>query len=113
TKPKILITKKFPDDITLPLRELADVIEWTGHPFDLMPREIVLKEIESYTGIINQAELAVDKEVLDLGVNLKIIANVAIGIDNLDIQLMEEYGVWASNTPGYFTTPVAEYIMGA
>lgn len=112
-KPKILITKKFPDFITAPLRDITEIIEWTGHPYNLMPRESVLRDIKSLTGIINQAELAVDKEVLELGQNLKIIANVAIGYDNLDIRLMEEYGVWASNTPGHFTEPVAEYIIGA
>lgn len=112
-KPKILITKKFPESITAPLKTIAEVIEWNDHPFDLMPRERVLEDIESITGIINQAELRVDREFLEAGKNLKIIANVAIGVDNLDTKLMEQYGVWASNTPGHFTTPVAEFIMGS
>ena len=110
-KPEILITKKFPEIITGPLRNVARVHEWY-EPYELMPREEVLKVISRMTGIINQAELKVDEDILSRGKNLKIIANVSLGVDNLDLELMSKYGVWATNTPGFFDYPVAEYAIG-
>lgn len=110
-KPEILITKKFPEIITGPLSDLAQVHQW-DEPYELMPREEVLKVIGRMTGIINQAELKVDEDILARGKNLKIIANVSLGVDNLDLDLMSKYGVWATNTPGFFDYPVAEYTIG-
>jgi glyoxylate reductase len=110
-KPEILITKRFPDEITGPLRELAHVHQW-NEPYELMPREEVLKVIERMMGVINQAELKVDEDILIKGKNLKIIANVSLGVDNLNLDLMSKYGVWATNTPGFFDYPVAEYAIG-
>lgn len=111
-KPEVLITKKFPDTIIGPLEEIAVVHQWDKHPYDLMPRADVIKVIDRMSAIINQAELKVDDEILTKGKQLKIIANVSLGSDNLDLDLMTKYGVWASNTPGFFDYPVAEYAIG-
>jgi glyoxylate reductase len=110
-KPEILITKKFPEIITGPLEQVARVHQWS-EPHDVMPRNEVLKVIDRMTAVINQAELKVDDEILARGKNLKIIANVSVGVDNFDLELMARYGVWATNTPGFFDYPVAEYTIG-
>lgn len=112
-KPKIIITREFPSEVVQPLEGMAHVVQWQDEAFDLMPREKVLSEISDATGIINQAELQVDKELLDRGPSLKIIANVSIGYDNLNLDLMTDAEVWGSNVPGYFNDPVAEYVIGA
>lgn len=111
SKPEILITKKFPDEITGPLKEIAHVHQW-NEVYDLMPREEVLRVIERMTAVINQAELKVDEEILSRGKKLRIIANVSLGVDNLNLDLMSKYGVWATNAPGFFDYPVAEYAIG-
>ena len=59
-------------------------------------------------GIINQAELTVDEELLDSAPQLKVVANVAIGVNNLDLQLMEQRGVWATNVPDAFVASTAD-----
>ena len=110
--PEVLITKKFPDTVIGPLEEVARVHQWDGHPYDLMPRSEVLKIVGRMSAVINQAELRVDEEFLDRGKLLKAVANVSIGVDNLDLNLMTRQGVWASNTPGHFDYPVAEYAIG-
>ena len=112
TKPEVLITKKFPDEIIRPLEKIALVHQWDQHSYDLMPRDEVIKIIGRMSAIINQAELKVDTEVLERGNHLKIIANVSLGFDNLDLELMTKFGVWGTNTPGYFDYPVAEYVIG-
>ncbi len=111
-KPEVLITRKFPDSVTKQLEEVAMVHQWDKHAHDLMPRDEVMKVINRMSAVINQAELKVDDELLCAGKSLKIVANVSIGVDNLDLNLMTKHGVWASNTPGHFDYPVAEYAIG-
>jgi glyoxylate reductase len=111
-KPHVLITGKFPEAVLTPLQEVASVHQWDRQPCDLMPRSEVIKRIGLMSAVINQAELKVDEELLAAGKALKIVANVSIGVDNLDLDLMTSRRIWASNTPGHFDYPVAEYAIG-
>jgi glyoxylate reductase len=106
-KPVVLITNAIPDSVVEPLRMLAE-IRMGPSGGDLMSREEVLHQAPGIDAIINQAELRVDAELLDAAPNLKIVANVALGTDNLDLPLMSERGVWASNAPGTFAESTAD-----
>ena len=108
---KILITNAVPDEAMAPIRSLATVIQGPSGG-KLMSRKAVLDLAPELDGIINQAELIVDRELLDRGRNLKIIANVAIGINNMDVKLMAERGVWATNTPDTFVDSTADCTLG-
>jgi glyoxylate reductase len=109
--PKVLITNAVPERVLEPLNGLAAVIMGPdGGP--LMPREEVLKLAPELTAIINQAELKVDAALLDHAPLLKIVANVAIGINNLDVKLMAERGIWATNVPDAFVDSTADCTLG-
>jgi glyoxylate reductase len=111
-KPIVLITNTVPEDVLEPLRGIAKVrMGPSGGP--LMPREQVLEQLPELAGIVNQAELRVDDEVVSLGKKLRIVSNVAAGFDNLNPGLLEGHGIWATNTPGVFDLPVAEYAIAS
>ena len=104
---KVLITNAVRADALEPLRGLAEVIQGpAGGP--TMPRAEVLALAPGLQGIINQAELRVDEALLDGAPMLKIVANVAIGVDNLDLELMARRGVWATNVPDAFVASTAD-----
>ena len=104
---KILITNAVPADALEPLAGLAQVIQGpAGGP--TMPRAEVLALAPGLQGIINQAELRVDEALLAAAPKLKIVANVAIGVDNLDLDLMARRGVWATNVPDAFVASTAD-----
>jgi glyoxylate reductase len=107
TKAKVLITNTVPAPVLESLQGWTDIIMGPDNG-DLMPREEVLRLAPQLAGIVNQAELRVDAELLDAAPNLKIVANVALGTDNLDLPLMAKRGVWASNTPGAFVESTAD-----
>ncbi len=108
---KVLITNAVPDDVLQPLDGLAEVIQGP-HGGPTMSRDEVLDLTPELVGIINQGELIVDPELLDQGKDLKIIANVAIGYNNLDVDLMAERGIWATNTPDAFVESTADCTLG-
>lgn len=104
---KVLITNAVPEIALSPLAGIAEVIQGPSGG-RLMSREVVLSHAAELHGIINQAELRVDQALLDAAPHLKIVANVAIGVDNLDLALMEERGVWATNVPDAFVESTAD-----
>ena len=104
---KVLITNAVPPDVLEPLAGLAQVIQGPAGG-RLMSRESVLRYAHELDGIINQAELTVDKELLDAAPRLKVVANVAIGVNNLDLDLLAQRGVWATNVPDAFVASTAD-----
>ncbi|OXS76608.1 2-hydroxyacid dehydrogenase [Domibacillus enclensis] len=69
-----------------------------------------LKALKTADGIIGSG-LRVDEELLEQAPNLKIVSNKSVGYDNLDIPLLKERGIQASNTPGVLDDTVADTIM--
>ncbi|MBZ0302463.1 MAG: D-glycerate dehydrogenase [Anaerolineae bacterium] len=108
--PRVLITNTVPDTVLEPLNGLAQVILGPDHGL-MTPREEILTMAPQLAGIINQGELRVDAELLDHAPNLRIVANVAAGYNNLDVALMERRGVWATNTPDTFYEATADFTL--
>jgi glyoxylate reductase len=106
-QPKVLITNCVPADHLQPLEGLAHIIQGPGGG-DLMPRSEVLELAPELRAIINQSELKVDLELLERAPQLEVVANVALGFDNLDPTLMASKGVWATNCPYDFTEATAD-----
>ena len=105
--PLVLITNTVPAAALSALDGIARVIMGPAGG-DLMPRSEVLRLAPGLAGIINQAELRVDAELLDAAPALKVVANVAIGVNNLDLALMARRGVIATNVPDAFVESTAD-----
>ncbi|MCX6970331.1 MAG: D-glycerate dehydrogenase [Verrucomicrobia bacterium] len=89
---------------------LAEIIKGpSGGP--MCSREEVLALAPELSAIINQHELAVDRELLAAAPKLRIVANVAIGYNNLDIAALDEAGVWGANCPGVFAESAADHTL--
>ncbi|MFD1037469.1 2-hydroxyacid dehydrogenase [Virgibacillus byunsanensis] len=67
-----------------------------------------LKEAEGIIGL----ELPVNQELLDRAPNLKIVSNISVGYNNLDIGQLNERKIMATNTPDVLTDTVADSIFG-
>ena len=109
--PLVLITNSVPPAALAPLTGLARVVMGPTNG-DLMSRAEVLRLAPELAGIINQAELRVDRELLARAPNLKIVANISIGVDNLDLAEMTRCGVFATNIPHAFVDATADLTFG-
>jgi glyoxylate/hydroxypyruvate/2-ketogluconate reductase len=67
--------------------------------------------LKNAQGILG-AGLKVDKELLDQAPHLKIISNISVGYDNLDLTSLTERGIIATNTPDVLNDTVADTIIG-
>jgi len=105
-KPKILITHKtFPENLAY-LEEYTDY-ESPASDRKMMKSEIIEK-IKDKQGLLPLLVDEIDKEVMDSAPYLKIIANVAVGYDNIDLDYAKKKGILVTNTPGVLTETTAD-----
>lgn len=67
-----------------------------------------LREHPETEAIISLLSDRIDAAVLDAGPKLKVVANCAVGIDNLDLAALRQRGIVATNTPGVLTDATAD-----
>ncbi|ARK30645.1 2-hydroxyacid dehydrogenase [Halalkalibacter krulwichiae] len=108
-KPKIIVYMRVDERVIKDLEKDFDVTIFQNHEYLGNPQfDQALKEAE---GIIGLA-LKVTKDLLDAGPNLKIVCNVSVGYDNLDIGEMTRRKIMATNTPGILDDTTADAIFG-
>ncbi len=76
----------------------------------LSPEEL-LSVIGEYNGLIIRSATKVTQEVIEAGVNLKVIGRAGIGLDNVDIPAATKKGIVVMNTPEGNTITTAEHTM--
>ncbi|MXS71399.1 hydroxyacid dehydrogenase [Flavobacteriaceae bacterium W22] len=74
--------------------------------------EEVLKKIELYDGIIIRSRIPLDQNFLEKAKNLKFIARVGAGMENIHIPTAEKLGIQLINSPEGNRDSVAEHVVG-
>ncbi|TLS38436.1 2-hydroxyacid dehydrogenase [Pseudalkalibacillus caeni] len=110
SKPYIYITRKLPEEVIAPLFEIADVGMWEKEE-DPVPRDILKKEASRATALYTMLTEDIDKELFDLAENLKVVANLAVGYDNIDIDYATKKGVYVCNTPDVLSDTTADLVF--
>ncbi|MEK5441351.1 2-hydroxyacid dehydrogenase [Fredinandcohnia sp. FSL W7-1320] len=107
TRPYVFITRKLSDNAIQPLMEVADVHIWNEEE-KAVPREILLEEVKKADALLTMLSDKVDKELLDAAPKLKVIANLAVGYDNIDVEYANQKGIAICNTPDVLTDTTAD-----
>lgn len=105
---RVLVTGRLPEAGLAPLREaglLLDIYEG-GDP---IPRGELLRRARGASGLVTLLSEKVDAELLDAaGDSLKVVANYAVGYDNVDVAACRKRGVIVVNTPDVLTDATAD-----
>jgi glyoxylate reductase len=75
---------------------------------EMVTREELLEKVKDRDALLCLLTEKIDKEIIETGTNLKIIANYAVGYDNVDVACATRRGIWVSNTPGVLTDTTAD-----
>jgi len=76
----------------------------------LLSREELLENVKGLDGLLPLLTEQIDGEVMDAaGKQLKIIANHAVGFDNIDVPAATERGIMVTNTPGVLTDATSDH----
>src|SRR6202050_2649432 len=84
-----------------------DVEYWKGP--ERPTRATLLEDVAGKDALICLLTEEINDEVLDAGSKLKIVANVAVGFDNIDVPACTRHKVFASNTPGVVDETTADF----
>ena len=96
-RPRVCEAAGVPAEIEQELVSAFDLVE---HPSDA-------------EGVVVTPAVSIDAAYLDAaGSQLRIVANYAVGIDNIDLDAARERGVVVTNTPGVLTNATAEHAIG-
>lgn len=105
-RPKVLVTRHvYPDAIDL----LDGPLDVQYHDDDdgLSPGELRAALADKH-GVVCQLTDRLDAAAMDAAPELRVIANVAVGFDNIDVAAATERGVVVTNTPGVLTDTTAD-----
>lgn len=109
TRKKVFVTREIPQAGLKMLEKHFDLkVRREDSP---IPRDELMKEIEDCDGIITILTDKMDPEVLDKAKNLKIIANFAVGYDNIQVPECTQRGIAVGNTPEVLTQSTAEHAL--
>ena len=96
-------------------REAIEKLEESGHRVEvndssrILPKGELIEKIQGKSGLICLLNDKIDAEVLDSNRDLRVISNVAVGYDNIDVGAATERGVIVTNTPGVLTETTADF----
>jgi glyoxylate reductase len=108
SKPKLFSSHVLFEEPRRRLAEYFDVEYWTGE--ERPPRAEVLKRVAGKGALVCLLTEKVDAELLDAaGPNLRIVANVAVGFDNIDVPACTARKVAVTNTPGVLDETTADF----
>jgi len=103
----VLVTRRLPAPAMERIGQRCDVTLYDGP--GAMPRDELLKEVSGKVGAVTLLTDKVDDEFMDAaGPQLVIVANYAVGFDNIDVPACTARGVMASNTPDVLTETTAD-----
>jgi glyoxylate reductase len=103
----VLVTRGVPEPVRARLAGRCRLEVWEGE--GVMPRAQLLDRVAGRAGLLAMLTDRVDAELLDrAGPGLRVVANFAVGHDNLDLDACTARGVLATNTPDVVTEATAD-----
>ncbi|MED1642497.1 D-glycerate dehydrogenase [Brevibacillus agri] len=106
SKPQVFVTRKLTNEVIAMLETVAHVNVWEADT--PVPRAKLLEEIEQADAVLTMLTERVDEELLRRAKKLRIVANMAVGYDNIDVAACKRRGVTVTNTPDVLTEATAD-----
>lgn len=110
-KQTVYITRKLPEEAVQPLREKFTVRMWDKEDV-AVPEEVLKEEAKSAHALWTTITDQITREVMENAPNLKVIANFAVGFNNVDTQAAKELGITVTHTPNVLTETTADLTVG-
>lgn len=108
-KPKIFVSRIIAQEALDLLASETEMEVWQD---ELPPsREVLLEKAFDSDGIITLLTDRIDADFMDSVAGLRVISNMAVGYDNIDVSAATERGILVGNTPDVLTETTADFIF--
>lgn len=104
--PCVFVTRRLPDAAMEIIRSAAEAEVWQGEMPP--PRAVLLEKVRTAEGLLCLLTDRIDAELLDNAPNLRVVSQMAVGFDNIDVAACSARGIPVGNTPGVLTETTAD-----
>ena len=104
---RILVTRRLPSSVLAKLEAAGGVDLYTGDAA-IAPEELRAR-VADKNALVSLLTDAIDRAVIDAAPKLKVIANVAVGFNNIDVAYATARGIVVTHTPDVLTESVADF----
>ena len=106
-KPYVYITRKLDEASLTPLKEVARVEMWPSED-EPCPREELETQAAKADALLTMLSDQIDEPLLSKAPNIKVVANLAVGYDNIDLEAAKKRGITVCHTPDVLTESTAD-----
>lgn len=107
TKPYVYITRKVPDHLLKDYKNKWEIKQWKEEEKPV-PTDILEQEIEKADAVLTMLSDKMDEKIINRMKNGRIIANLAVGFDNIQLKAATDAGITVTNTPDVLTETTAD-----
>jgi lactate dehydrogenase-like 2-hydroxyacid dehydrogenase len=106
-KPRVFVARKIPVAGLQRLQAAAEITVWPGAMAP--PPEALLAQLAGCAGLLSLFTDRVDGALLDaVGPQLRVVSQMAVGVDNIDLDACTARGIPVGHTPGVLTEATAD-----
>jgi len=106
-RPRVYVTRLIPEEA---LKKLADNVDYRIWESELpVPREVLLREAPPVDALLSLLTDKVDGPIMDAAPKLRVISNMAVGFDNVDLREATKRKIMVCNTPEVLTDTTADF----
>lgn len=106
-KPKVYVTREMPERGLRIIKEKFDAEVWRDYAPP--PKKTIIEKVANVDALATLLSDKIDAEVFDVAPKLKIVAQMAVGFDNIDVVEATKRGIYVTNTPGVLTETTADF----
>ena len=106
-KPRVYVTRDLPEKGLRMLKERFDAEVWPEYAPP--PKRTIIEKGAKSDALVTLLSDKIDAEVFEAASSLKIVAQLAVGFDNIDLREATKRGIYITNTPGVLTETTADF----
>jgi len=106
-KSKVYVTRELPARGLRIIKEQFDAEVWSEYAPP--PKKVIIEKAAKVEALATLLSDKIDAEVFNAAPNLRIVSQLAVGFDNIDIKEATKRGVYVTNTPGVLTETTADF----
>ena len=106
-KLKVYVTRELPERGLKIIKERFDTEIWPEYAPP--PKKVIIEKARNVDALAPLLSDKIDAEVFDAAPRLKIVAQMAVGFDNIDVQEATKRGIYVTNTPEVLTDTTADF----
>jgi glyoxylate reductase len=106
-KPKVYVTRELPERGLNMIKKYFDAEVWPDYAPP--PKKVIIDKVKNVDALVPLLSDKIDAEVFSAAPKLKIVSQLAVGFDNIDLAEATKRGIYVTNTPEVLTDTTADF----